>query len=275
MVVARPDHVSPARRNFLLVFAAAMLATPSATEANDFADTCRQFAAARVVFIGRVTSAPVRRHVPTQVQIEEMRRKWSEADTDMAKRKIWPIPTDLVVTPMHVETAFRSVENADIHVKTERPDELQVGKSYLVYGYHETGAVFPDILTVTRLVAQPDPDDEELRFLNLASTGTVTASVHGSLMLDKDQKQVPLAGVPIRFTVGDQQLEAITNKAGRFVAAGIPPGVIKVEPLLPAGLSFEARPPYVIAMPDGGCSELRLTPRISHRGVVEQIPETE
>jgi len=40
-------------------------------------------------------------------------------------------------------------------------------------------------------------------------------------------------------------------------------------------LSFEVRPPYVIAMPDGGCSELHLTPKTSPRGLVDDVAEAE
>lgn len=264
-------------RRLSLVCAAAGIigvATSAPAAGDDFVDACRRFASERVIFIGRVTARPVRRHVPAQEQIDKMRRRWSEAEADMAQRKIWPVPLDVVVTPMRVETAFR-VETADVFVLTERPDELQVGQSYLVYGHYAVNQAYPDILSVTRLVAQPDPNAEEIRFLNLAGTGTVSASVYGSLMLDDDEKRVPLAGVPIRFTVGDQEIEAITSESGRFVAAGMPAGVIKVEPLLPAGLSFEVRPPYVIAMPDGGCSELHLTPKTDRSGRGEDISEAE
>jgi hypothetical protein len=250
-------------------------ATPSPLAAADIVDACRRFASERVIFIGRVTALPVRRHVPGQDQIDKMRRLWSQTESDMARRKIWPVPVDVMVTPMRVETAFRHLETADVFVLTERPDELHIGQSYLVYGHYAVNQPYPDILTITRLVAQPDPDAEEVRFLNLAGTGTVSASVYGSLMLDDDQKQVPLSGVPIRFTVADREIEAITDEVGRFVAAGMPAGVIKVEPLLPAGLSFEARPPYVIAMPDGGCSELHLTPKTDRSRRDEDISEAE
>ena len=249
---------------FALSAVAAMVAIPSTTAADDFADACRRVASAQVVFIGRVTSPPVRRHVPDQEQIEKTRRQWSEADADMAKRKIWPVPTDVVVTPMRVETAFRNIEAGDVYVRTEPPDELEVGQPYLVYGQHEIGALFPDILTATTLVAHPDPDGEEVRLLNLAGTGKLSASVYGSLMFDDGPAQVPLPGVPIRFAAGDQQIEAITTAAGRFVATGIPAGNISVQPLLPSSLSLDAMAPYVISMPDGGCSELHLRAKTRH-----------
>ena len=249
-------------RYFLSIYAAAaIVAAPRTAEAEDFAAACRRFATAPVVFIGRVTAPPVRRHVPGQEQIDRMRRKWSEADANMAKRKLWPVPVDLVVTPMRVETPFRSIETTDVYVRAERPDQLQVGQSYLVYGHHEIGAIFPDIVTATGLVAEPDRNGEEVRFLDLARTHKFSTFVYGSLMLDDTPAQVPLADVRIRFTVGDQQVEAITDAAGKFIATGIPAGRISIEPLLPEGLSLDPRPPYVLAMPDGGCSELHLRPR--------------
>jgi hypothetical protein len=164
-------------RYFLsLHVAAAIVVAPGIAAADDFADACHRLAASRVVFIGRVTAPPVRRHVPSQDQIERMRRKWSEADPDMAKRKLWPVPLDLVVTPIRVETALRNIEITDVYLRTERPDELHIGQSYLVYGHYETGAIFPDVLTVTRLVPQPDRNVEELRLLHLERTGKLGAS---------------------------------------------------------------------------------------------------
>lgn len=246
------------RRHCALGAATVLVATAIPAAADDFADACRRVASAQVAFIGRVTSPPVRRHVPAQEQIERIRQQWSEADAGMAKRKIWPVPTDVVVTPMRVETAFRNIETADVYVRTERPDKLEVGQSYLVYGHHEVGAIFPDILTATSLVAQPDPDGEEVRSLNLERTGKFSASVYGSLMFDDGLAQVPLPGVPIRFAAGDLQIEVITTAAGRFIATGIPAGTVSVEPLLPQNLSLDLMAPYAIAMPGGGCSELHL-----------------
>jgi hypothetical protein len=246
-------------RHLLTVSAvAAIVAVPSAATADDFADACRRFASARVVFIGQVTGLPVRRHVSSQELIERFQRKWSGAEADMAKRNVWPLPLDFVLTPMRVETAFRNIETADVYVLTERPDELQLGRSYLVYGHHAIDQALPDILRATVLVTQPDPNGEEIRFLNLARTQKFSAAIYGSLILHDFPAQIPLAGVPIRFTVGDQRFEAITNGAGRFIATGIPAGNISVEPLLPAGLSFDTLPNWYVAMPDGGCSELHL-----------------
>ena len=250
---------------FSIYAAAAIVAVPVAAAADDFAGACRRFASARVVFIGRVTAPPVRKHVPGQEQIDRMRQKWSEADAEMAKRKLWPVPLDLVVTPMRVETAFRNIDVNHVYVRTEDPDELQIGQSYLVYGHHEIGAIFPEILTATALVAQPDPNGEEVRFLNLAKTRKFSTSVYGSLILHDTPAEVPLAGVRIRFTVGDQQIDGITNAAGRFIVTGIPAGIISVEPLLPEGVSFDTHVPYTLAMPDGGCSELQLRARRDRR----------
>lgn len=254
-------------RYFLSLSAtAAIVAAPSIAAADDFADACRRFASARIVFVGRVTAPPVRRHVPAQEQIDRIRRKWSEADADMAKRKLWPVPLDLVVTPMRVETAFRNIETTDVYVRTARPEELQVGRSYLVYGHHETGAIFPDIVTATGVVARPNPNGDEMPFLNLARTQRFSASIYGSLMLQDAATQVPLADVPIRFTVNDQVFEAITNAAGRFLAIGIPAGNIVVKPLLPADLTFDTLPNSYVALPDGGCSELHLHAK-RHRAI--------
>jgi hypothetical protein len=82
-----------------------------------------------------------------------MRRKWSEANADMAKRKLWPVPVDLVVTAMRIETAIRNIETKEIYVRAERPEELRIGQLYLVYGYHEIGSIFPDVVTASGLVS--------------------------------------------------------------------------------------------------------------------------
>src|SRR5688572_25356763 len=158
------------------IFALSVIAAtgiPTTSAANDFADACRRFASARVVFIGTVTSLPVRRHVSGEEQIERFRKKWPGADADMAKRNFWPVPFDFILTPMRVDTAFRNVETKHVYVRAELaelPDGLQVGQSYLVYGHHAIDSVFPDILIASGVVSNPDPGGDEVRFLNLART---------------------------------------------------------------------------------------------------------
>jgi hypothetical protein len=253
-------------RYAVLLAAAAIVVIPATSAANDFADACRRFASARVVFIGTVTSLPVRRHVSGEEQIERFRKKWSGAEADMAKRNFWPVPFDFILTPMRVDTAYRNIETRNVYVRAELPDELHVGQSYLIYGHHAVDSVFPDILIASGVVPNPDLGGDEVRFLNLARTQKVSASIYGSLVLYDAPTQVPLADVPIRFTSDDEVFEAITNAAGRFIVTGIRAGIISVKPLLPPGLVFDAQGPYRVSLPDGGCSELHLRAN-ANRGI--------
>jgi hypothetical protein len=254
------------RHLLTLAVVATIVAIPGTTAANDFADACRRFASAHVVFIGHVTGPPVRRHVSSQEQIDRFERKRSGAKAEMAKTNMWPIPLDFVLTPMRVETGFRNIETAVVYVRTQQPATLRVGQSYLIYGSTMISPAFPDILFATLVIPEPDPGSEEMRFLNLARTRKFSASIYGSVVLHDSGTRVPLSGVPIRFSVGDQVIDAISSPEGKFIVTGIPAGNISVEPLLPPELILNTPVvPWVVSLPDGGCEEVNLDVRNNRR----------
>ena len=272
----------------------ASTAVAPAVAADDFATTCREFTASRVIFTGRVLSAPITKRVSGEEQIEKARRSAVQAESELEQFRALKLrpsaagqrerelaekargmrdlyermhammqpPMDIVVTPVRVETPFRGVQTAILYVRTSPPTELQPGQTYLIYA-HQSVYVAPDsyqdIVTATRVVERRAVNVEELRFLELARTRTFSSAVYGSIFFEDNLTQVPLAGVPIRFTVGDSHFELMTNEAGRFLATGIPAGTVIVDAELPPHMTFGyLGPPHTYVMPDGGCLEVSL-----------------
>ena len=206
---------------------------------TDFTEVCSRFGASDAVFIGRAEPAVTRRisfEAPAKSQ-----------------------PTELVVTPLQVEHAFRGNPAAQMFLWTDGLT-LEPGQAYLVFG--QLDVLAPDI--VTGFPLELDSAEDELRFLQAMIEDRRGAVLSGSLMLQDlrntaDRK--PLAGVPLRVSSGDVIVELVTSVNGTFGVAGLPVGLARVEVDLPAQfrLDFTDTNTAQVRMPEAGCPALNLT----------------
>jgi hypothetical protein len=269
---------------------AAIVATATPVVANDLNDACHAFASAEVIFIGRVKSAPTMRHVSGEAEVEKARALKEAAERDFkayealnmspeigggrlrdlvvrmvearneynAARAKHPPPVDLPVTPMLVETAYRGVTTPELFMWNKGQPELDPARSYLFYAERPMGELAPDVI-FAGFPKELETADADVRFLNdvVASDGGTV--VHGSLTLDdpdERHKQTPLGGVVLRIVLDGQRYEAATGPDGTFLVTGVPPGLLRIEPVLPEHLTLPPRPTGVKV--SGGCLELNM-----------------
>src|SRR5918995_4319121 len=185
-------HMSPLSR----LFAVAAIIITSAPAAAQVNEACAEFARAEVVFVGRAKSAPITRRISGEDAIEKARVVKDAAERefkafyalkippeigaeqlrDLTIRMIkageeydklrasYPPPFDVVLTPMHVETPFRGVPPGDLFIMKRGHPDLDLDKSYLIYGAR-MGFLAPDVITLDRAVDVADAE-AHLRFLN-------------------------------------------------------------------------------------------------------------
>ena len=262
-----------------------LTAAPAAAQVNE---ACAEFARAEVVFVGRVKSAPITRRISGEDAIEKARvvkeaaeREFKAFDAlkippaiggeqhrDLAIRMIkageeynkirasYPPPFDLFLTPMLVETPFRGVPPGDLFIMKRGHPEFDPAKSYLIYGARY-GFLAPDVITLHRAVDVADAE-AHLRFLN-DTANDVGTFVHGSLtMADpaNPRRPTPLGGVVLRVSLDDQHIETTTAADGTFMLVGVPPGQLRVEPVLPEHLML---PPHSNrGVTRGGCLTIHM-----------------
>lgn len=209
-----------------------MLASASRAVANDVADACQEFERAEVIFVCRVKSAPVTRRIPGKGTIS--------------------------LTPLSVETAFRGVSTADLFMLNRGQPDLEPGRSYLFYADRPMGAHAPDVI-LAGAVKKLEAAEDDLRFLREAVASDQGTAVQGSLTLQDPvdpTRRSPLAGVVLRVSLDGQRYEMSTGADGRFMITGVPPGVLKIEPVLPDHLTLPPQQNGGIAK--GGCLAVHM-----------------
>lgn len=267
--------------------------------ANDFVTACRLFSEAEVVFVGRAQPAVTRR-ISLEAKMEaardkaakakaevqsfsasgelpsmlsehqlELVRKFVEAQTEHQElRAHYRPPQDLLLTPVQVETRFRGVATAEVFVWMVDIDTLEPGRSYVFYGTRAFGPLAPEIMLPSRSPEEIDSAGEALRFLNLAASGVHGTTVYGSLVLAdalNKQKEVPLGGVSLRFSVQDQIVDTLTKSDGTFLVSGIPSGTLTIHASLPNELTIGERNSVTQDVLGAGCLPLSLRAKLNGR----------
>lgn len=233
--------VAPARGMFqpmrqVLLCTAILLTVATAAAAIDVADACREFGRAEVIFVGRVKSAPITRRIPGEAGALE--------DAP---------PVDLSLTPLFVETAFRGVTTPELFMLNGGQPGLDPARSYLFYAHRPMGQFAPDVVWAARpkdLEAAAD----DLRFLREVVAGDQGTVVHGSLKFqdpDDQEARTPLPGVLLRVSLDGQHYETSTGADGTFTITGVPPGLLRIKPVLPDHLTLP--PQQNGGIVKGGC----------------------
>jgi hypothetical protein len=236
----------PIRR--LLLCIAIMLAAATAAAANDVADACHEFRKAEVIFIGRVKSAPIMRRMSGEAR----------AAKDAA-------PVDLSLTPLIVETAFRGVTTPELFMWNQGQPDLDPARSYLFYADRPMGPLVPDVIRAGR-PKELEAAEADVRFLHEAAASDQGTIVHGSLTFqdpDNHRRRTPIPGVLLRLSLDGQSYETSTGVDGTFTITGVPPGLLRIEPVLPDHLTLPAQ--QAGGMVKGGCLAVHLRATINGR----------
>ena len=264
------------------------MAAPAA--ANDVAEACREFATAEVIFVGRVKSAPITRRISGEQDIEKARVIMEAAERELKAfqalkmppeisggrhrelaiqainaeheynriRAYHPPPIDLSLTPILVEVPFRGVSTAELFMMNRGQPELDPARAYLFYAERPMGPLAPDVI----FAGQPkhvESAEADLRFLHEAVANNAGTVVHGSLNIvdSYDQRRLtPLGGIVLRVSLDGQRYETSTEADGTFLITGVPPGMLRIEPVLPEHLTLP--PQSNGGMAKGGCLEVHM-----------------
>lgn len=306
------------RRSSLIYAVLAIVAAATSVAAQDVEDACHAFGSSEVIFVGRVKSAPITRRISGEEGIEKARILMDAAERELKAfealkmppeigatrhydltvrairardeydrtRAMHPPPVDLSLTPILVETAFRGVTTAELFMMNRGQPELDPARSYLFYAERPMGPLAPDVI----FAAQPksvDSAEGDLRFLHDAVANNPGTVVYGSLMLEdlSDRRPSPLGGIVLRISLDGQRYETSTDPDGTFLITGVPPGVLRIEPVLPDHLTLPPQPRG--GQSRGGCMTVHMRARVNgrvrgrvlletgagFRGVVDLVPD--
>jgi hypothetical protein len=287
----------PMRLHPFLCATAAVVAAATPVSANDPTDACHAFGSAEVIFIGRVKSAPITRRISGEEDVERARVVMEAAEHDLKAyealkmppqiggdqlrdlvvrmmrardafnqaRAMHPPPYDVLLTPILVETAFRGVTTPELFMMDRGQPALDPARSYLFYADRPMGPSAPDVISASR-PKELEAAEADLQFLHQVGADAGGAIVHGSLMLedaDDRRRRTPLAGVVLRISLDGQHYEISTGSDGTFVVSGVPPGILKIAPVLPDHLTL---PPQSLGgKVNGGCRAINIPATLNGR----------
>jgi hypothetical protein len=274
---------------------ALILLSPPNVGANDFITACQQFGEAEVVFIGR-PKPRVTRRISGEREVERAHEKWKALEAELLKTVAfkppeimfdvldsrerallqemvnahdewselvvrWPPAQNVELIPFEVESSFRGVSTSEVLMLLGNVDEVQVGRSYLVFA--STPFPTPEIASAHRPPEPIESADEALRFLSLAASGSPGATVYGSLMLPNREG---LGGVSMRLTVEERVFHTVTRADGSFMFTGIPAGSVEITLDLPNDLTLGRRGNFVSReVYGGGCVSLLMNAKPNGR----------
>ena len=276
-------------RLFPLCLAAVILAMTTPVAAAQVAEACREFATAEVIFVGRVKSAPIMRRISGEKDIEQARVVSDAAERDLKAfealkmppeigwrrhqeltiralkafdeydrtRAMHPPPADVSLTPMLVEVPFRGA-TGDLFMLDSGQPALDPERSYLFYAERPLGPLAPDVIR-SFSPKEVESAEADLRFLRDAIADNAGTVVHGSLKFedpDDQRRQSPLGGVVLRVSLDGQRYETSTDADGTFLITGVPPGMLRIEPVLPEHLTLP--PQSTGGNARGGCLEVHM-----------------
>jgi len=264
------------------------MTTPLA--ADQVAEACQQLASAEVIFVGRVSGAPISRRVSGEDDIEKARVMKEAAERELEAftalkmppeigggrhkdltvrmlkatdeynraRAMHPPPVDIPVTPLLVETPFRGVTTNELFMWNRGQPALDPGKSYLFYARRTMGLLAPDIVDAD-YPKDVEAAEADLQFLREALASNDGTTVRGSLTFqdpDDRMRRTPMPGVVLRVSLDGQRYESSTGPDGTFLITGVPPGMLRIEPVLPDHLTLP--PQSNGGMSKGGCLEVHM-----------------
>jgi hypothetical protein len=273
-----------------LYVASAILAMTAPVAAAQAADACHAFASAEVIFVGRVNGAPITRRVSGEDDIEKARVIMEAAERELEAfqalkmppeigggrhrelaiqaikaqdeygriRAMHPPPADFPVTPLLVETAFRGVTTGQVFMWNRGQPALDPARSYLFYAERPAGPLAPDIVFAF-YPKDVEAAEADLQFLREAVANNEGTTVSGSLKFqdpDDQMHRTPMPGVVLRVSLDGQRYESSTGADGTFLITGVPPGMLRIEPVLPDHLTLP--PQSNGGMAKGGCLEVHM-----------------
>lgn len=159
----------------------------------------------------------------------------------------------------HVERQLRGVDASDVEVLTGLGGSdcgygFLLGGQYLVYAFRNNEEMLStSICSRTRLLSEATADLEYTRGLSKAAPGGM---ILGEVRLRRGDMWPwqPVQDVRILLQGSNKQVEAKTNRAGKYTISGLPPGVYKVKIDLPEGLSIY-NPEVEVEVHDRGCAQ--------------------
>jgi hypothetical protein len=273
-----------------LLTVAAIVTLPASAAANDPTEACRQFASAEVIFVGRVNGAPITRRVSGEEDIEKARVVKEAAERELKAfealkmppeigwqrhmdltvrmvkasdeygrvRAMHPPPVDFPVTPLLVETAFRGVTTKELFMWNRGQPALDPARSYLFFAERPAGPLAPEIVFAAH-PKEVEAAEADLQFLREAVANNDGTTVRGSLNFqdpDDQMRRTPMPGVALRVFLDGQRYESSTGPDGTFLITGVPPGLLRIEPVLPEHLTLP--PQQNGGMAKGGCLDVHM-----------------
>lgn len=197
---------------------------------------CEAYWNASAVFVGTVTFSTT--------------TKIKESDFESTRRLV----------RFHVDRQLRGVDASDVEVLTGLGEAdcgygFRLGGQYLVYAYGNNEKMLStSICSRTRLLLQATADLEYTRGLSKAAPpgGTILGEV--KLRRGDTWPWPPVQDVRILLQGSNKQVEAKTNRVGKYTISGLPPGIYKVKIDLPEGLSIY-NPEVEVEVHDRGCAQ--------------------
>jgi len=285
----------PMRHHSLLCAIAAVVAATTPVAANDFTEACDAFGSAEVIFVGRVKSTPITRRVSGEDKIQKARLVMEAAERELKAfealkippeigwqqhrdltirmvkasdeygrtRAMYPPPVDLSLTPLLVETPFRGVTTPELFMMNRGQPALDPTRSYLFYAERPMGFLAPDVVFDGR-PKEVESAEADLQFLRDVIADDRGTTVRGSLNMqdpDDQRRLTPLGGVVLRVSLNGQHYEKSTGADGAFVITGVPPGLLRIEPVLPEHLTLSQEAGGIVK---GGCLAVHM--RVTFNG---------
>ena len=281
----------------LLCAVAAVVAAATPVSANDLTEACHAFGSAEVIFVGRVKSAPITRRISGENEIEKARLVMEAAERELKAfealkvppeigwqrhrdltirmvkaseeygrtRAMYPPPVDLSLTPLLVEIPFRGVKTTELFMMNRGQPALDPARSYLFYAQLPMGFLAPDVIFDGR-PKEVESAEADLQFLRDVVADDRGTTVHGSLRMqdpDDERRMTPLGGVVLRVSLDGQHYEKSTAADGTFLITGVPPGLLRIDPVLPGHLTLP--PQQAGGIVKGGCLAVHMRATLNGR----------